>query len=114
MLFVAVVGLAGWLLLWTVKWLVVTLLVALGIALIIVPFAAGRRIIGGAVGADRAHRVGQLATAVLLGIALIVVAIVVAHHGWLLIVVPVLVVLIGRLMGRLGAARAARRERSFR
>ena len=43
---VAVVGLVGWLLLVTVKWLIVALLVAVGIGLVIVPFAAGRRILG--------------------------------------------------------------------
>lgn len=113
-LVVAAVGLLGWLLLVTIKWLVVTLLVALGVALIIVPFAAGGRIIGTTVGAARVQRIGQLATAVLLGIAFIVLAVVVSHHGWLLVVVPVLVVLIGRLMGRFSAGVAARRERSFR
>lgn len=112
-IFVAVAGIIGWLLLITVKWLVVTVMVALGIALILVPLFGGRRILGPATGSDRTHRLGQLATAVLLGVALIVLAIVVSRHGWLLIVVPAAVVLIGRVVGRIGTARAARRERSY-
>ena len=94
---VAVAGVIGWLLLITVKWLIVTLLIAFGVALIVVPFFAGRRILGNAVGPDRRHRQLQLATAVLLGVALIVLGFVVHHHGWLLIVVPAAVVLVGRL-----------------
>ena len=42
-----------------------------------------------------------------------VLAIVVAHHGWLLIVVPVAIVLIGRLMGRFDQWRVSRRNASF-
>jgi hypothetical protein len=113
---VAVAGLIGWLILVTIKWLVIALLVAFGVALIIVPIAAGRRIIGPATGQARTHRIAQLATAVVLGIALIVLAVVVARHGWLLIVVPAAVVLIGRLIGRFGewkADRRARRQRSY-
>jgi hypothetical protein len=110
---VAVAGLVGWLLLVTVKWLVVTLLIALGVALIIVPFFVGRRVIGVSVGGERAGRVGQLATAVLLGVALIAVALVVRHHGWLIVAVPVAVVLIGRLWAKASAARAERRARQF-
>jgi len=112
-LFVAIAGILGWILLVTIKWLVVVLLIAIGIALIVVPIAAGRRIVGPTVGEIRRHRIGQLATAVLLGFALIVLAIVVAHHGWLLIVVPVAVVLIGRLMSRFSEWRVNRRNASF-
>lgn len=112
-LFVAVAGILGWILLVTVKWLVVILLFAIGISLIVVPIAAGSRILGPTVGAIRRHRIVQLATAVLLGLALIVLAVVVAHHGWLLIVVPVAIVLIGRLTGRISTARANRRSASF-
>jgi hypothetical protein len=108
-LFVAIAGIVGWILLVTIKWLVVVLLIAIGVALIVVPIAAGSRIVGPTVGAIRRHRIIQLATAVLLGVALIVLAVVVAHHGWLLIAVPVAIVLIGRLMGRFSAARANRR-----
>jgi hypothetical protein len=113
-IFVAIAGIVGWILLVTIKWLVVVLLVAIGISLIVVPIAAGSRIIGPTVGAIRRHCIGQLATAVLLGVALIVLAIVVAHHGWLLIVVPVAIVVIGRLMGRFSEWRANRRSASFR
>ena len=102
---VAVAGLIGWILLVTVKWLVVTLLFALGVALIVVPFAAGSRILGSSVGPDRRHRMVQLATAVLLGVALIVLAVVVSHHGWLLIVVPAAIVLIGCITSRFSARR---------
>jgi hypothetical protein len=108
-LFVAIAGIVGWILLVTIKWLIVVLLIAIGISLIVVPIAGGRRIVGPTVGAIRRHRITQLATAVLLGVALIVLAIVVAHHGWLLIVVPVLVVLVGRLLGRFSEWRAGRR-----
>ncbi len=100
---VAAAGLVGWLLLVTVKWLIVTLLIAVGVALIVVPFFAGRRILGSSVGPDRRHRQVQLATAVLLGVALVVLGFVVSHHGWLLIVVPAAVILLGRLFGRIGS-----------
>jgi hypothetical protein len=112
-LFVAIAGILGWILLVTIKWLVVVLLLAIGISLVVVPIAAGSRIAGPTVGEMRRHRIGQLATAVLLGFALIVLAIVVAHHGWLLIVVPVAVVLIGRLMSRFSEWRVSRRNASF-
>jgi hypothetical protein len=112
-LFVAIAGILGWILLVTIKWLVVILLIAIGIALIVVPIAAGSRIVGPTVGAVRRHRIGQLATAVLLGVALIVLAVVVAHHGWLLIVVPVAIVLIGRSMSRFSEWRVNRRNASF-
>jgi hypothetical protein len=113
-LLVAAVGVIGWLLLITVKWLIITLLIAFGVGLIVAPFLAGRRIIGPATGSARVQRVVQLATAVLLGVALIVLAAVVAHHGWLLIVVPALIVLFGRLIGRIGTGRAGRRVGSLR
>ena len=100
---VAVVGIVGWLLLETVKWLVVTVLIAVGVALVVVPFFAGRRILGTSVGPDRRHRTVQLATAVLLGAALIALGFVVSHHGWLLIVVPAAVILVGNLVGRIGS-----------
>jgi hypothetical protein len=100
---VAAAGLVGWLLLETVKWLIVTLLIAVGVALIVVPLFAGRRILGPSVGPDRRHRQVQLATAVLLGVALVVLGFVVSHHGWLLIVVPAAVILLGRLFGRIGS-----------
>ncbi len=100
---VAAAGIVGWLLLATVKWLVVAALIAVGVALVVVPFFAGQRILGSSIGPDRRHRTVQLATAVLLGVALVVLGFVVAHHGWLLIVVPAAVILIGRLIGRFGA-----------
>jgi cation transport ATPase len=108
---VAVAGLVGWLILVSIKWLFVTLMIAFGVALIIVPFVAGRRILGSSTGDVRARRTAQLATAVALGVALIVLGIVVAHHGWLLIVVPAVVVLVGHLIGRFGVWRAGRRAR---
>jgi hypothetical protein len=99
---VAIAGVIGWVLLVTIKWLVVTLLIAFGAALILVPFFVGGRLLGASVGADRRHRQLQLATAVLLGIALLVLGFVVHRHGWLLIVVPAAVVLVGRLAGKFG------------
>ncbi len=100
---VAIAGVIGWVLLVTIKWLVVTLLIAFGVALIVVPFAVGRRILGASLGPDRRHRQLQLATAVLLGVALVLLGFVVHNHGWLLIVVPAAVVLLGRLLGKFGA-----------
>jgi hypothetical protein len=100
---VAIAGVIGWVLLITIKWLIVTLLIAFGVALIVVPFFVGGRILGNAVGPDRRHRQLQLGTAVLLGIALLVLGFVVHHHGWLLIVVPAAVVLVGRLASKVGA-----------
>ncbi len=107
-LLVAVAGLIGWLVLISIKWLIVAILFALGAALIIVPSAGWRRFLGSQSGPGRSHRVGQLVTAVSLGAALIVLAFVVSRHGWLLIVVPVLVVLIGRAASRFNEWRAAR------
>ena len=98
---VAIAGVVGWILLVTVKWLIVTLLIAFGVALIVVPFFVGGRILGASAGPDRRHRQLQLATAVLLGIALLVLGFVVHRHGWLLIVVPAAVILFGRLAGRI-------------
>jgi len=106
---VALAGVVGWILLVTVKWLIVTLLFAIGIALVIVPIAAGSRIVGPAVGEIRRRRIGQLVTAVLLGVAFIVLGVVVSHHGWLLIVVPAAVVLIARGVGKVSERRAANR-----
>ena len=100
---VAIAGVIGWVLLITVKWLIVTLLIAFGVALVVVPFFVGGRILGSHVGPERRHRQLQLATAVLLGIALIVLGFVVHHHGWLLIVVPAAVILVGRLAGKFGS-----------
>jgi cation transport ATPase len=109
--FVAVAGIIGWLLLVTIKWLIVTILVAFGIALIIVPIAGWRRIVGATAGPEKRHRIIQLLTAIMLGVALIVLGVVVSNHGWLLIVVPVVVVLVGRLVGKFSEARARRSAR---
>jgi cation transport ATPase len=108
---VAVAGILGWLLLVTIKWLIVTLLVAFGIALILVPIGGWSRIVGTTTGPVKRHRVNQLLTAIALGVALIVLGIVVSNHGWLLIVVPVVVVLVGRLIGKFSEARARRAAR---
>jgi hypothetical protein len=105
---VAIAGLIGWLILISIKWLIVTIMVVLGIAMIVVPIAGWRRFLTPTAGSERSRRAAQLVTAVALGIALIVLAFVVARHGWLLIVVPVAVVLIGRLVGRFNEWRARR------
>jgi hypothetical protein len=110
---VAVAGLVGWLILVSIKWLVVTIMIVLGAACIIVPIAGWRRFLAGQVGSPRSHRAAQLVTAVALGVALIVLAFVVAKHGWLLIVVPVVVVLLGRLVGRFNAWRAGRKSGAY-
>ncbi len=108
---VALAGVVGWILLVTVKWLIVTLLFAIGIALIVVPIFAGARIVGPTVGEIRRRRIGQLITAGLLGVALIVLGVVVSRHGWLLIVVPAAIVLIARGIGKFSERRAARANR---
>ena len=108
MIAVALVGLVGWLLLISIKWLIVTIMFALGIALIVVPIVGWRRFLGTQAGPDRRHRSGQLVTAIALGAALVVLAFVVSRHGWLLIVVPVLVILVGQLLGRFSDWRAQR------
>ena len=107
-LLVAIAGLIGWLILISIKWLIVTIMVVLGAAMIIVPIAGWRRLLGAQQGEARSHRVAQLVTTVALGVALIVLAFVVARHGWLLIVVPVAVVLLGRLVDRFNGWRASR------
>ncbi len=106
----AIAGVIGWLLLITIKWLIVTLLVAFGIALVVVPIAMWRRIVAMTTGPEKRHRVSQLLTAILLGLALIVLGVVVSHHGWLLIVVPAIIVLVGRISGRISERRADRRS----
>ena len=104
---VAVAGVIGWLLLMTMKWLIVTLLIAFGVGLMVVPFLS----VGGSlVQRGRPHAVtgcsagyGGAARHRPDGAGLVV-----HHHGWLLIVVPAVIVLVGRLASKVGA-----RSRAF-
>ena len=99
---VAVAALVGWLLLLLVKGIVVVLCFAIGAALIAVPLLMARRLLRDHQGRDRWRRVRDLATAVLVGAALIVVGYYVGRHGWLLIAVPAGVLALSRVASASG------------
>jgi hypothetical protein len=110
---VAAVALAGWLMLLFIKGTVVLISYAIGIALIVLPLLLVRRVVAGHTGAERRQRLGTVAQAVALGIALCVVAYFVGEHGWLLIAVPAAVVAVVRIVAAVNTRRqvsAARRE----
>jgi hypothetical protein len=109
---VAAAALVGWLLLLLVKGIVVVLCYAVGAALVVVPILMARRLLAGRRGRERWERVRDLATAVLIGAALIVTGYYVARHGWLLIAVPAGLLALSRLAdgaGRLLPGRHADR-----
>jgi hypothetical protein len=110
---VAAAALVGWLLLLLVKGIVVVLCYAVGAALVAVPILMSRRLLAGRRGSERWHRVRDLATAVLIGAALIVTGYYVARHGWLLIAVPAGLLALSRLADGAGRMLPGRRaERS--
>jgi len=94
---VGVVALAGWLLLLFVKGTVVLVSYGVGIALIVLPLLLAHRLVAGHTGTERRHRIGAIAEAVGLGVALCVIAFFVGRHGWLLIAVPAAVVAVLRV-----------------
>jgi hypothetical protein len=104
------VAVVGWLLLLLLKGTVVLVAYALGIAMIAVPLLLARRLLAGRAGPDRRERLVTILTAVAVGVALCVAASLVSAHGWLLIVLPVAVILLGRVF-RAGTA-AVRRART--
>jgi hypothetical protein len=106
----AAVAVVGWLLLLLVKGTVVLIAYALGIAMIAVPLLLTRRLLAGQPGDERRRRAVTIATVVVLGAALCLSAHLVDEHGWLLVVLPVAAVLLGRLAQAGGAA--LRRVRS--
>ena len=85
---VGVVALAGWLLLLFVKGSVVLISYAVGVALIVLPLLVAHRVLAGHTGAERRRRLGSIAQAVGLGVALVVIAHLLGQHGWLLVAVP--------------------------
>jgi phosphatidylserine synthase len=89
---VGAVALLGWLLLLFVKGTVVLISYAVGAALIVLPLLLAHRVLAGHTGSERWHRVGTLAEAVGLGVALVVIAHLVGDHGWLLVAIPAAVV----------------------
>lgn len=94
---VGIVALAGWLLLLFVKGVVVLVSYGVGIALIVLPLLLAHRLLAGHRGAERRQRIGAIAQAVGLGVALCVVAYFVGRHGWLLVAIPAAVVAVLRL-----------------
>lgn len=106
---VGIVALAGWLLLLFVKGVVVLVSYGVGIALIVLPLLLAHRVVAGHTGAERRHRIGVIAQAVGLGIALCVIAYFVGRHGWLLIAIPAAVVAVLRLTHEATTRRRARR-----
>ena len=105
----AAVALVGWLLLLFVKGTVVVIAYALGIAMIVVPLLLTRRLLRGHPGPEKRERLVTIATVVLLGAVLCVVAHLVGDHGWLLIVIPVVAVAVMRAGSAIGERRSARR-----
>jgi VIT1/CCC1 family predicted Fe2+/Mn2+ transporter len=102
---VAAVALAGWLMLLFIKGTVVLISYAIGVALIVLPLLLVRRVVGGHTGVERRQRLGTVAQAVGLGVALCVVAYFVGQHGWLLIAVPAAVVAVLRIVSAVSARR---------
>lgn len=94
-LLAAGVAVVGWLLLLLLKGTVVLLAYALGIAMIAVPLLLARRLLAGH--PDRRERLVTIATVVAIGAVLCVSAHLVDQHGWLLIVLPVAAILLGRV-----------------
>ena len=102
---VGIVALAGWLLLLFVKGTVVLVSYGIGIALIVLPLLLAHRLVAGHTGPERRQRIGAIAQAVGLGVALCVIAYFVGRHGWLLIAVPAAVVAVLRVVHAVGARR---------
>lgn len=102
---VGIVALAGWLLLLFVKGTVVLVSYGIGIALIVLPLLLAHRLVAGHTGTERRQRIGAIAQAVGLGVALCVIAYFVGRHGWLLIAVPAAVVAVLRVVHAVGARR---------
>jgi phosphatidylserine synthase len=100
----AAVAVVGWLLLLLVKGTVVLIAYALGIAMIVLPLLLARRMLAGQPGDERRRRAVPIATVVVLGAVLCFAAHLVDDHGWLLVVIPVAAVLLGRLAQTGGAA----------
>jgi hypothetical protein len=100
---VALALLVGWILLITVKWLVVLLMYVLGAGLIVGPFLGGSRALEGVSGGDRFRRILVLAGVVCAGILLIAAGVLVSHHGWVLIAVPLGVFAADRLRKRIAS-----------
>jgi len=96
------VAVVGWLLLLLLKGTVVLVAYALGIAMIVVPLLLARRLLSGQPRDEKRERVATLGTVVAIGAVLCVTAHLVAGHGWLLIVLPVAAILLGRV-ARAGA-----------
>jgi hypothetical protein len=105
---VGVVALAGWLLLLFVKGTVVLVSYGVGIALIVLPLLLAHRLVAGHTGAERRQRIGAIAQAVGLGVALCVIAYFVGRHGWLLIAIPAAVVAVLRVAHGMAGRRHAR------
>lgn len=102
---VGIVALAGWLLLLFVKGTVVLVSYGIGIALIVLPLLLAHRLVAGHSGPERRQRIGAIAQAVGIGVALCVIAYFVGRHGWLLIAVPAAVVAVLRVVHAVGARR---------
>ena len=104
---VAAVAIVGWLLLLFVKGTVVLVSYAIGIALVVLPLLLAPRILRGHSGAERRQRILTIGQAVALGAVLCVIAYFVGRHGWLLIVVPAVVVALMRVARAVGTRRQA-------
>jgi phosphatidylserine synthase len=104
------VAVVGWLLLLLLKGTVVLLAYALGIAMIAVPLLLARRLLTGRPRDEKRERIVTLGTVVAVGVVLCVTAHLVGEHGWLLIVLPVAAILLGRA-ARAGAVTLRRVRR---
>jgi len=100
----------GWLLLLLLKGTVVLLAYALGIAMIAVPLLLARRLLTGRPRDEKRERIVTLGTVVAVGVVLCVTGHLVGEHGWLLVVLPVAAILLGRA-ARAGAVTLRRVRR---
>lgn len=102
---VAIAAFVGWILLELIKGVIVAATYAVGIALVVVPLLLSPRLMRDRQGRERWRRLGAIVTAVLVGVALVVIAGLLRRHGWLLIVIPVALVAISRVFDRFAAHR---------
>ncbi len=103
-----VVAAIGWLVWQLLTGILVAATYAIGVVLIVVPLLLAKKLVGDRAGRARIERMGSIAAAVLLGVALLIIANLVSRHGWLLVAVPAAVVLVPRLIAGLRAQREVR------
>jgi hypothetical protein len=104
-LVVTIVAVIGFVLLEFLKHVVVVFTYCLGGALIVVPLLLASRLVRGYQGQARWHRIATVATVVLVGVGLLLIAHLLSHHGWLLVAIPAALVAISRLVDHVARRR---------